>query len=238
MRRVALAAAFVFVAAAAHAQSPYVAATIGADVLRTNHSESNVAPSSPAAGSEVVSWSLRVGTDVGQNWGAELEFVRSGRSHSSTRIGGRSPLDPFATFTPGTTVPLGTPGTPGSTTSAIPVPIGLFQTDIRRNHSDFDTALWARQRVSRVELVFVGGIAFSRERTEITQTFPTVLRVLLPVPAGNFRTTTITYSTRPLVGTEARIGLTSHVRLIPGVRLQGVPNGWLVRPYAGLGWFF
>ena len=55
---------------------------------------------------------------------------------------------------------------------------------------------------------------------------------------GMLRTTTISYGTRPLAGVEARIRFTSHVSLIPGVRLQGIADGWLLRPYVGLGWFF
>jgi hypothetical protein len=26
--------------------------------------------------------------------------------------------------------------------------------------------------------------------------------------------------------------------LLPGIRVQGVEGGWLMRPYAGLGWSF
>ena len=73
MRTTVLAVVFAFIAAAVHAQSPYVAATIGADVSRLSHTDSNLS-SGPSGDSEVVSWSLRVGTDVGQNWGTELEF--------------------------------------------------------------------------------------------------------------------------------------------------------------------
>ena len=226
MRIGLLLTAFVVVSGTAQAQSPYVAATIGADVLRVDHAESNFS-SGGSADSEVVSWSLRVGTDVGQNWGTELEFVHSQQSHSSGL-----PVSPLAdislTFTA---------TTPNGIIPSLPV---AFTTDVRRSHSDFDAAVWARQRVrGSVDLVYLGGVAFSRERTEITQTFPTgIIRPLVPIPSGGFRSTIIDYSARPLVGTEARIGLTSHVRLMPGIRLQGASDGWLLRPYAGLGWFF
>lgn len=213
----AIALALVSVAISAHAQSPYVAGTIGADVSRSSHAESNVSPTA-SSDSEVISGSLRVGTSVGQNWGVELEFVRSGRSRSQPPV---------------SILPLPAGVLPPN----MPSPIGVFQTDVRRNHSDFDAVAWARQRVSgSVDLVYLGGIAFSRERIEITQTFPTVIRLL--VPGGVFRTTSVTYGTRPLVGAEARIALTSHVRLLPGLRIQGQAGGWLLRPYAGLGWFF
>ena len=85
--------------------------------------------------------------------------------------------------------------------------------------------------------MYLGGVAFSRQRLEITQTFPTVLRAFAP-GGGSFTTTAISYSTHPLVGVEARIRMTSHMRLVPGIRVQGVEGGWLMRPYAGLGWSF
>jgi hypothetical protein len=223
-----LAVVLSLVAAAALAQSPYVAATVGADVSRFSHSTSSLTRL-PSSDSEVISWSLRAGTSVGENWGVELEFVKSGRSRVEGPFGVQ-PLIPATGTVPGGTIIV-------SPLPNIPSPIA-FQTDVRRSHSDFDTVAWARQRVAgSVDLVYLGGVAFSRQRSEITQTFPTVLALFAP-GGGTFRTTTINYSTRPLVGAEARIALTSHMRLVPGIRLQGLGEGWLVRPYAGLGWFF
>lgn len=226
--RFVLVVAALLVAAAAHAQSPYVAATVGADVSRLSHATSSIARI-PSGDSEVISWSLRAGTLVGESWGVELEFVQSGRSRSESNNGIQPLIPGTVTLTGGTIV---SPLPPN-----IPIPVA-FATDFRRSHSDFDTVAWARQRAGgSVDLVYLGGIAFSRQRTEITQTFPTLLALFAP-GGGTFRTTTINYSARPLVGAEARIGLTSHVRLIPGIRLQGLAEGWLLRPYAGLGWFF
>jgi len=100
--------------------------------------------------------------------------------------------------------------------------------------------VWVRQGVGgTVDLIYLGGVAFSRQRTEITQNFPTILGLFAPLPPNSaFRSTTINYGARPLVGIEGRIRFTSHIRLIPGVRLQGITEGWLLRPYVGLGWFF
>lgn len=227
MRRSLIALCFMLLAIPARAQSPYVAATIGADIARFSHTESNTFDAR-SSDSEVFSWSLRVGTEIGQNWGTELEFVRSNESRSSIPSGVAIPLA------------AGSPGT-GTTVASIigaALPVGNFSADVRSSHSDFDGIAWVRQRAGSIDLVYLGGAVFSRQRTEISQTFPTVLRPLLPVPGGVFRTTTIDLSVRPLIGMEARIGLTPHVKLIPGLRLQGVTGGWLVRPYAGLGWFF
>ena len=213
------------------AQSPYVAATIGADVSRVSHTDSSLY-SSPSNDAEVLSGSLRVGSSLGTNWGVELEFVRSGRSHYS-----QNPL--ISPLADGVNV--------GSVTSILSggvSPVGIpisspvnFQTDVRSSHSDLDAVLWARQRLGgSIDMVYLGGLVFSRERVEVTQTFPTVVRAL--APSGGFRTTFIDYGTRPLVGAESRIRMTSHMRLMPGLRLQGLGEGWLLRPYVGLGWFF
>jgi hypothetical protein len=212
------------------AQSPYVAATIGADVSRVSHTDSSLY-SSPSNDAEVVSGSLRVGTSLGEAWGVELEFVRSGRSHQSQNpfispLAGGVNIGSVTSILSGGVSPAGTP-----------ISIANFQIDVRSSHSDLDAVLWARQRVSgTVDLVYLGGLVFSRERVDLTETFPTGIRVL--APSGPFRNTFIDYGTRPLAGMEARIGLASRVRLMPGVRLQGLGDGWLLRPYVGLGWFF
>jgi hypothetical protein len=210
------------------AQSPYVAATIGADVSRVSHADSSLY-SSPSNDAEVVSGSLRVGTSLGEAWGVELEFVRSGRSHRSQNpiispLAGGVNIGSVTSILSGGVLPVGSP-------------IANYQTDVRSSHSDLDAVLWARQRLGgSIDMVYLGGLVFSRARVEVTQTFPTVIRAL--APSGGFRTTFIDYGTRPLVGVESRIRMTSHMRLMPGVRLQGLGEGWLLRPYVGLGWFF
>lgn len=223
----------VLFASSARAQSAYVAGTIGADLSRVSHTDSNFYASPD--GSETLSGSVRVGTAIGPSWGVEAEFVHSGSSHDQVSpsvqplatnpfIAGAAPIASF-TFT---------------STSANVIPIRFVESDVRQSHSDLDALIWIRQGVGgSVDLVYLGGVAFSRERTEITQNFPTILGLVAPLPPNSaFRSTTISYGTRPLAGIEARIGFTSHVRLIPGVRLQGITEGWLLRPYVGLGWFF
>ncbi|HEU5256559.1 MAG TPA: hypothetical protein VFU28_11255 [Vicinamibacterales bacterium] len=236
MVRLALTLLVVLVAASARAQSAYVAGTIGADVSRVSHTDANFISSSPN-GSETLSGSVRVGTAVGSVWGVELEFVQSAHSHSQV-----TPLvSPLATNTSIASGPVITlPGFTIAAPSNSVIPIRFVESDIRQSHSDFDASVWVRQAVGgSVDLVYLGGIAFSRQRSEITQNFPTILGLFAPLPPNSaFRSTTITYGTRPLAGVEARIRFTSHVRLLPGVRLQGIADGWLLRPYVGLGWFF
>ena len=238
MARLALTLLVVSFAASAGAQSAYVAGTIGADVSRVSHTDANFYSSSPD-GSETLSGSVRVGTAIGPSWGVELEFVQSGHSHDQlTPV--VSPLATSTSTTPAQVITV--PGVSFTFTSASTnvIPVRFVQSDIRQSHSDLDALVWARQAVGgSLDLVYLGGVAFSRQRTEITQNFPTILQLFAPLPPNSaFRSTTINYGTRPLAGVEARIGFTSHVRLIPGVRLQGIADGWLLRPYVGLGWFF
>jgi hypothetical protein len=237
MVRLVLTLLVVLFAASARAQSAYVAGTIGADVSRVSHTDSNFYSSSPD-GSETLSGSVRVGTAIAPSWGVELEFVHSGRSHDQVTPS----VQPLATtntsITGAPVIPL--QGFTFSSASANVIPIRFVQSDVRQSHTDLDALIWVRQGVGgSVDLVYLGGVAFSRQRSEISQNFPTILGLIAPLPPNSaFRSTTISYGTRPLAGVEARIEFTSHVRLIPGVRLQGIAEGWLLRPYVGLGWFF
>jgi hypothetical protein len=224
----------VLFAVSAGAQSVYVAGTVGADVSRVSHTDSIFSSATPN-GSETFSGSLRVGSAIGQSWGAELEFVRSAQTHDQIPAS----VLPLATSTAIAGLPTATGSFSLTSASANLIPVRLLQSDVRQSHSDLDALIWARQKAGgKVDLVYLGGIVFSRERVEVTQNFPTALALFAPVPNGIFRSTTISYGTRPLVGIEALVSLTSHVRLIPGVRVQGIVDGWLLRPYVGLGWLF
>ena len=103
MRRLTLGLVFSLVAVSARAQSAYVSGTVGADVSRVGRTESNISQTF-SADTEVFSWSLRLGTAVGQNWGVETEFVRSARSKSDIPVG----------------VPIIFSGVPLPTTTALP----------------------------------------------------------------------------------------------------------------------
>lgn len=219
---------FCLLSAPALAQSPYVAGAIGADVSRSSHGDSSFYPS-PSGGAEVLSGALRVGTSISGIWGVELEFVRSGRSSDETPI-----VNPLAQA--GSTVNLAQllPGVaPG-----IPIPFPFeYRSEVRRRHTSMNAVVWARQPVGgAVDLVYLAGIAFARERSDVTQNIVPVPRAI--VAPTSIRSTFTEYATRPLVGMEARIGLTSRLRLVPGLRVQGLGDGWLVRPNVAIGWFF
>ncbi len=224
-----LAITFFLFSAPALAQSPYVAGAIGADVSRSSHGDSGFFPS-PSNSAEVLSGALRVGTSIDRLWGVELEYVRSGRSSDETPI-----FNPLAQVG-STSVNLAQllPGVaPG-----IPIPFPFeYRSEVRRRHTSMNGVVWVRQPVGgAVDLVYLAGIAFTRERSDVTQNIIPVSRAIVaPAP---IRSTFTEYATRPLVGMEARIGLTSRLRLVPGLRVQGLGDGWLVRPNVALGWFF
>ena len=129
------------------------------------------------------------------------------------------------------------PGVPAS----IPPP---FESTVRiaRRNTTLDAVAWVAQTItSRVDLVYLGGVAFTRAVGE--HEFRAVpgrgssASLVFPRPSR-----TITYSAGPLVGFEGRVRLTEHVVLIPGIRLHGIGSesggGWLVRPSVTLGWRF
>ena len=163
-------------------------------------------------------------------WGVELEYVRAGRSSDETPL--INPLAQAGSISVNLVQLL--PGVaPG-----IPIPFPFeYRSEVRRRHTSMNAVAWARQPVGdAVDLVYLAGIAFTRERSDVTQNISPVPRAI--VPPTSIRSTFTEYATRPLVGMEARIGLTPRLRLIPGLRVQGLGDGWLVRPNVAIGWFF
>ena len=90
----------------------------------------------------------------------------------------------------------------------------------------------------RVSLVYLAGMGFYRSTSESEARFD-ILPPELSIP-GLLPTLskTVSYGVRPLAGFEVRIDLTDHLELVPGVRLHGLDNAWLVRPAVGLAWNF
>jgi hypothetical protein len=221
-------------AAPLFAQSTYVGAAVVGDVLRSTHSESSLGRDVPAGG-EAIGFALRVGTPLGSRWGVELEFTRPGEIE--TDFGGAIPLvssiESFA-VTASTRAPGGI-----TLPQLFPSPLP-YRLQTTQRHSTLSTTVWFNQSLSpRISLVYLAGMGFNRTTYESASRFE-ILPAGITLPAG-FPTTvtkTVTYGVRPLAGFEARIGLTDHVDLVPGVRLQGLESAWLLRPAVGLAWEF
>lgn len=222
-------AAFVvgFAVIPASAQGTYVGAALTGDITRLTQSSSEGLPDYDQNG-QALGFALRLGTPIGSFWGIEAEFARPGEIEQDGDIsilpyalsGGRVPLDPLLT---GLTFPFGY----------------NLRTTLR--NSTFSTNVWARQAISgRASVVYLGGLAFTRSEYETRMDFnlPAVslpgLTSLLPPRS----TETTVYHVRPNVGIEGRIRMTDHAELVPGIRLHGLQDGWLIRPSVGINWTF
>jgi hypothetical protein len=230
---------FVLASGSVSAQSTYVGASLVGDVVRTSHTEFG-GVTRPAGGGESIGFGLRVGTPLGSRWGVELEFVRPGEidtDFSSVPI----PLAEASLIS--TILPPG-----GSTSGGIIPPVQLFPQpayrlrSVQRN-TTLSTSAWVHQDLSnRVALVYLAGMGFHRATQESTITidFPRLAPGVpgLPTIFPATSTKSVAYNVRPLAGIEARIGLTDHVQLVPGLRIHGMSGAWLLRPAVGLDWAF
>jgi hypothetical protein len=212
----------------AFAQAPYVSVSLGADVQQLSHVEGGVSSRAVPDGA-TLSWALRVGTSIEDRWGVELEHVRAAETEKEIDYTpGVSWLD-FDVLTSGTSLP---------TVPAIPRTVFSQRATTRRQQASIAPLAWIRTEISdAIGVVFLGGVAFNRTRseTDFTIDVPPNLLPFITVPADS---TTVLFSTSAIAGVEARVRLTEHVRLVPGVRIQGVSGGWIVRPAVGLGWQF
>ena len=224
IRSCSIAAVMLFAAAAlASAQTPYVGASVFGDIVRSTHTETRGANADAGSG-EAIGFTLRVGSPIGATWGVEAEFAR--------------PAEFDASFEP-TPIPLAAEqlivAAPGL---SIYPPVYPFSIERRERNTTFSTVAWVQQQLSsRVALAYLGGLGFHRSEYTTDVTLPRFLAAL-PVGILPYSTKTVLYGVRPLAGIEARIELTEHAHLVPGLRLHGVENGWLVRPSVGINWSF
>lgn len=224
-------------AAPAWAQSPYVAGAIGAEIVRSTSVESS---GSNVGSGNGESWSgaIRVGTLLAPRFGVELEFLRPGAIEGD----GHGPVYIAADIQRAVVGRFAPDGVVADPAIFPPIfPIISQQTRIRA--TTVSTLAFARQAVgARVDLVYLGGLGFSRVVHEIEFGIPRSLLAAGLVILPPYRTRTTQYGVGPIVGAEARIGMTEHARLVAGVRLhalgQSLVEGWLVRPSVGLAWTF
>jgi hypothetical protein len=214
----------VSVAAPAAAQSTYIAAGVGADIFRPGGVE-GIGVDAPRGG-EAVAWSLRLGTAVTDRWGVEVGFTRPAEIEGEIRQ--VYPLLAAAGLS-------GLAQVPGAALS--------FSPTVRtsRRNTTLDAIAWVAQRVgSRVDLIYLGGVAFNRTIEEVDFSLAPRGGILPIIAPTSTRTTT--YGAGPVAGLEARLTLTTRAFLIPGIRLHGTSSqaggGWLVRPSVALGWRF
>jgi hypothetical protein len=229
------------IAAPAIAQGTYVSASLVGDVARFSHSRTDGGTDFSPSG-EALGFALRLGTPIGSNWGVEAEFARPSEITKEGEPGFLPLASSSYSWSSSTLVPGGGP------TVLSPIDLFPFGYTVKTSHraTTFATSAWVRQTFTdRIALVYLGGLAFARttQRSEVTFSLPPRLTPSLPGLAPTIlppRSSSefIDYAVRPLVGVDARVGLTEHVELVPSVRLTGLQNGWLIRPSVGLGWTF
>ena len=231
---VAVGAAAVMSAANVWAQSAYVAGTVAAEVVRTSSTKSGGTTYDSGSG-EALAGAIRVGTLLTPRFGVELEYFRPGE------IEGDSTGPIYLTGAPGvlySNVSAAAASLPGAD---LVYPIVSQTSGVRS--STTSTLLTARQPLgARAELVYLGGVGFSRVVRETEYGFP---RGLLPLAAPIQRsstTRTTQYCAGPVVGVEIRAGMTEHAQVVAGLRLhtlgQALVDGWMIRPSVGLAWKF
>jgi hypothetical protein len=210
----------------AAAQGTYVGVALTGDITRSTSSSSEGQPDFDSNG-QALGFALRLGTSIGSFWGIEAEFSRPGEIEQD----GIDVL-PYVTSTLSYRVN-GTEWIDGS------LPFG-YNIETTERNSTFSTNLWARQDIgARAAIVYLGGLAFTRSEYESRMDFR--LPVVLPGLTSLFpprSTETVVYGVRPNVGIEGRIRMTDHAELVPGIRLLGLQDGWLIRPSVGINWTF
>lgn len=227
--RIAVAVLFCVWAASPALAQTYVAGLVGADAVRSTGVEVPN-PSIPSADGEAVSGNVRAGTSLGERWGVELEIARNARIERELTFRPPSILLGFDV------VPIPVP------TPQIFPPISIeYRSRVRAQHTAISPVLWVAQALSgSVDLAYVGGLAFTRTVSTVDLTVVRGLPSFLP-PLTQMTRRTL-YDVKPVAGIELRLGLTEHLRLIAGTRIQGLKSNtgdaWAVRTAAGLGWIF
>jgi hypothetical protein len=224
-----------------HAQGTYVSASVFGDFVRAAHVD-YAGLVEPAGSGEAVGVALRAGTPLGGAWGVEVEYARPGEIENDATPRVLPLAQPTLTVTN-----LGDLAGVSPLLPEIFAPTVLpYSIRTSARHTTLSTALWLQQQFSaRFAMVYLGGMAFYRSEHEYEYqiTFPR----LLPSVAGlasslvapsSFRSESVAYGVRPLVGVESRIGMTEHAHLSAGVRLQASSGIWLIRPSIGVGWMF
>lgn len=209
-------------AAGAAAQSPYVGGAVLADVVRSSGSLGQ-----QPGNDETIGAALRVGTSLGEKWGVELEFVRSGETE----------WRPDVAILAGLTPTLPNFISPLPDIAIYPSP----QIEIESELSTLTTSLWFRQTVNdRFSLVYLGGAAFARTETETNVDYSVIAlpRGGQTIPTRLYSQEAVIYDTGLSVGLNGDIEMTDHLRLVPGIRMLNIASQWLLRPSVGLHWRF
>jgi hypothetical protein len=210
-----------------------VGGAVAAEVVRTTSSKSGGTTYDNGSG-EAFGGAIRVGTFLTEHVGVELEYFRPAEVDSD----GGGPIYPadfsFNVYPEGFT---------DSVLGGILPSYPIISQSMRVRTSTTSALLTARQPLGRrVELVYLGGIGFSRVVRSIEYGFPRPLFPVDPRIQSSYTSRTTQYAAGPVVGAEVRVGMTEHAQVVAGLRVhtlgQSVVDGWMIRPSVGLTWKF
>jgi opacity protein-like surface antigen len=214
-----------FVAAApAAAQSTYVGASLVGDFARFGGVDfeddefSRIIAGESSEDGGALGFNVKLGRELGERWGVELEFARTGEYEHRNSIA----------------LPAGLPER-----LDIRIPLPPFEFETERRHTMIAALAFVRQELGdRVGLSYFGGVSFNRVDTEQEFTGPRIL-IFPPVTIPSYET--IDYGVGPAVGVEAAFKF-GAAAVTTGVRLQSANgagrSGWLIRPNVGMRWTF
>ena len=234
LTRVTMTLAVVLAASGAGAQGVYVGGAIAAEMVRTTSTKSGGTTYDNGSG-DAFGGAIRVGTFITERVGVELEYFRPAEMDSNS--GGPIYLADFDQLS----YSFGAAGSVGSGLYST-YPTFLEQT-MRVRTSTTSALLTARQSLGgRVDLVYLGGVGFSRVSRELEYGFPRGPLPVDPRIQSSYSQRTTQYAAGPVVGVEMRAGMTEHAQLVAGLRVhtlgQAVVDGWMIRPSVGLTWKF
>jgi hypothetical protein len=214
----------------AAAQSTYVGASLVGDVARfsgIDYDDDDIARifGNPSENGEALGFNIKIGRAITNRWGLEFEYARSGEFDASV----------FSVL------PAGIRWTSGSVPIETIIPGLDFEVESERHHMNFSALAFVRQDVGeRLELSFLGGVAFNRVETEYD--YDIDMRRLAIYPPFINDGESVEYSVGPAVGAEAAFKFGDSVAITGGVRLHGVTvtgsSGWMIRPNVGMRWSF
>jgi hypothetical protein len=229
--RASIVLGLLFLCTSAASAQTYVGASFIGEVVR----QSGQRDLNPGNG-ETFGGALRVGTTLGSQWGVEVEFARTGDIDVSPNL---------SAFTAGSLSSI-------TWADDQPFPIQTFpaftEVSAEQQLATLSTLLFWQHSVSdRVTLAYLGGVSFTRVDSRVRIDYQDILfpptplpgfPLPLPRPRQTIESDVVSYDADVTVGFEGRIGMTEHLKLVPGIRLQTAAGGWTLRPGVGLHWQF
>lgn len=218
----------------AAAQSTYVGASLVGDIARfsgLDYDDDDVARilGNGSENGEALGFNVKIGRAITNRWGVEFEYARSGEFE------GRLPQ-----ILPAGMIERGLPSIRIDPTLPS-FPYVEFDVDSERQHTSMTALAFVRQDIGdRIELSFLGGVAFNRIETQINYDVD-IRRLAIYPPIFNDVEST-EYHVGPALGLEAAFKVGDAAAVTGGVRLHGVTvtgvGGWLIRPNVGMRWSF